>query len=196
MKRTAPTDPARTRQVIQAAIDVFLRYGYVRTTMADIAKSAGLSRPNLYLSFPDKESVFRAVIETMVTAKFEDIKTGLGKRSGLEAKLRFACESWGAEGFEMVLANPDAKDMFDIGFPPVLESYFAFEELLADILGTSVELSGLKVKAPELARVIVFGMKGFKDVAKDGKEMRRMIAALIETVTAALKSSDAQGGKR
>lgn len=190
MKRTASSDPARTQQVIQAATGVFLRYGYARTTMADIAKSAGLSRPNLYLSFPDKESIFRAVIETMVAAKFEDIKTGLGKRSGLEAKLRFACESWGAGGFEVVLANPDSKDMFDVGFPPVLESYFAFEELLADILRESIELSGLKVKAPELARTIVFGMKGFKDVAKDGKEMRRMIAALIEMVTAALKSSD------
>src|SRR5882762_6933784 len=113
----------RRDQVVQAAIGVFLRYGYARTTMADIAQAAGLSRPTLYLTFPDKEGVFRAVIETMVAAKLATIRAGLTAQSSLEAKLRFACEAWGAEGFELVLTNPDAKDMFDVRFAPVREGY-------------------------------------------------------------------------
>lgn len=190
VKSPIPAGPARTQQVVQAAAEVFLRYGYARTTMADIAKSAALSRPKLYLSFPDKESIFRAVIETMTTARFEAIKAGLGKHSGLEAKLRFACESWGAGGFDIVLSHPDSKDMFDVGFRPILEGYIAFEELLTDIMSAAIEPSGLKVTASELARVIVSGMKGFKDVAKDGNEMCTMIATLIEVVACALKSNE------
>jgi hypothetical protein len=46
----------------------------------------------------------------------------------------------------------------------------------------------------ELARVVVFGMKGFKDIAKDGKEMSRMIATQTAVVTAALQPS--QGKRR
>src|ERR1700692_301931 len=163
-----PSESSRPQQVINAAIEVFLRYVYARTTMADIAKAAGLTRPTLYLSFPDKESIFRAVVETMVETKFTAIRDGVARRSGLDAKLQFACETWGAEGFEMALANPDAKDMFDIGFTPVLKSYLAFENLLTDITRKPIEQAGLSVKAADVARVIVFGMKGFKDIAKDG----------------------------
>jgi AcrR family transcriptional regulator len=194
MNKIPSSAPSRPQQVVQAAIEVFLRYGYARTTMADIAKAAGLSRPTLYLSFPDKESIFRAVIETLVEAKFAVIRNGLAQRAGLDEKLRFACETWGAEGFEMVLANPDAKDMFDIGFAPVLETYLAFERLLAGILSAPIEQAGLKLKAAELARVIVFGMKGFKDVAKNGKEMRKMIATHVAVVTAALQPTRGKKG--
>jgi AcrR family transcriptional regulator len=189
-----PSERSRPQQVIHAAIDVFLRYGYARATMADIAKAAGLTRPTLYLSFPDKESIFRAVIETMVEIKFTAIRDGVARRAGFDAKLQFACETWGAEGFEMVLANPDAKDMFDIGFTPVLKSYLAFEHLLTDIIRKPVEQAGLSVKAADVARLIVFGMKGFKDIAKDGKEMRKMIAAQTAVVTAALRPSQSERG--
>ena len=64
----------RGDQVVQAAIGVFLRYGYARTTMADIAQAAGLSRPTLYLEFPDKDAIFHAVVDAMVSGdkKFND----------------------------------------------------------------------------------------------------------------------------
>ena len=42
---------------------MFFRYGYARTTMADLASAAGLSRPALYLVFPGKAEVFQAVVE-------------------------------------------------------------------------------------------------------------------------------------
>jgi AcrR family transcriptional regulator len=193
-KKPPSESSSRPQQVINAAIEVFLRYGYVRTTMADIAKAAGLTRPTLYLSFPDKESIFRAVVETMVETKFTAIRDGVARRSGLDAQLQFACETWGAEGFEMALANPDAKDMFDIGFTPVLKSYLAFENLLTDIIRKPIEQAGLSVKAADVARVIVFGMKGFKDIAKDGKEMRKMIAAQTAVVTAALRPLQSERG--
>ena len=74
---------ARRHHVITAATNVFLRYGYTRTTMNDIAKAAGLTRPTLYQSYPDKEAVFRAVIDEMATQLFATIQEGLAKHQGL-----------------------------------------------------------------------------------------------------------------
>ena len=85
----------RRDQVVQAAIGVFLRYGYARTTMADIAQAAGLSRPTLYLEFPDKDAIFHAVVDAMVANKLTEIRQGLPRYRGFKAKLRFACEAWG-----------------------------------------------------------------------------------------------------
>lgn len=179
----------RRQHVIKVAISVFLRYGYARTTLADIAKAAGVARTALYLVFSDKEAIFHAVVETMVAEKLSDIRRGLPAKSSFAAKLRFACESWGAEGFELVQAHPDARDMFDLGFASVCGGYSAFEELLVEIIREPLRESGLSIQARELAHSIAFAIKGFKDIARDGREMRRMIGVEVILITAALRPS-------
>lgn len=53
-------------RVVDAALRAFAQFGYRRTTMADIAAAATLSRPSLYLVFPNKAAVFRALAETLL----------------------------------------------------------------------------------------------------------------------------------
>lgn len=179
----------KREQVVQRAIAVFLRYGYARATMADIARAAHIARQTLYSLFSDKEEIFAAVVDAMVTNKLAEIRSGLATRSTLEARLRFACESWGAEGYDLVKAHPDAKDMFDLGFKSVCDSYSAFEDLLVEIVREPLRTSGLKISARDLAHVIAFAIRGFKDTAKDGKEVRRMILAQVTLVSEALTPS-------
>ena len=106
------TAAARREQIADAAIGVFLRYGYARTTMGDIAQSAGLTRPTLYVTFPEKEQIFTAVVDKMIADKLTEIREGLPHLKTLEKKLRFACNAWAADGYEFVQAHPDAADMF------------------------------------------------------------------------------------
>ena len=54
--------PARA-QVLRHALDCFLRFGYERTAMQDIATAAGLSRQGLYHHFSNKEELFNALAE-------------------------------------------------------------------------------------------------------------------------------------
>lgn len=161
--------------------------------MADIAKAAGVSRQTLYLAFADKAAVFATVIEEMVSAKLTEIRQGLSTRSSLDAKLRFACESWGAEGYDLVQAHPDAKDMFDLGFKSVCDSYSAFEDLLIEIVREPLRDSELKITGKELAHVISFAIKGFKETARDGTEIRKMIGIQVTLISEALRPS---AGKR
>jgi AcrR family transcriptional regulator len=61
-------DPNATRReaILQAAIGVFLRYGYRKTSMDDLARAADLSRQGLYLHFANKEELFKdAVVHLM-----------------------------------------------------------------------------------------------------------------------------------
>ncbi len=189
MDEEMPTAVARRTRIVKAALEVFLRYGYARTKMADIAHEAGLSRPTLYLTFPDKESVFRAVVEMTTGAKFTAIREGLPAIHDIEAKLSFACEIWGVQGLELVLANPSAKDVLDSSYEPVRESYATFAGILVDILSEPLSRVSLSMTAPELARILVFGIKGFKDAARDGDDMRVMVRTLTKTVSAALRPS-------
>jgi AcrR family transcriptional regulator len=55
-------DPKRAG-VLAAAVGVFGRYGFQKTSMEAVAKAAGISRPGLYLMFPNKEHLYRATMQ-------------------------------------------------------------------------------------------------------------------------------------
>jgi AcrR family transcriptional regulator len=55
-------DPKRSA-VLAAALAVFGRYGFQKTSMEAVAKAAGISRPGLYLLFPNKEQLYRATMQ-------------------------------------------------------------------------------------------------------------------------------------
>lgn len=46
--------------ILDAALDVFSRNGFRGATLDQIAKDAGLSKPNLLYYFPSKEAIHRA----------------------------------------------------------------------------------------------------------------------------------------
>lgn len=51
------------RQVLDAALQLFSRQGYRGTTVRDIAEQAGVSTGNVYHHFPDKETIFRTLLD-------------------------------------------------------------------------------------------------------------------------------------
>ncbi|WP_314950420.1 helix-turn-helix domain-containing protein [Bradyrhizobium cosmicum] len=162
-----------------AATEVFSRYGYARTTMGDIAAQAGISRPALYLLFPDKDAVFAAVIWRMDAQKHRDIRAAIARLDGLDAKLLHACKSWGTHGFDLIEAHPDAADLFDLGFPAVRKVYDNFQVLVADLIRDQVQAAGIAEDPEVLARCLVFGMRGLRETARSGKEMRRLITVQV-----------------
>lgn len=56
----------RQRVILEMAAKVFLRYGFKKTSMDDLARAAGLSRQGLYLHFKTKEELFRAAILNVI----------------------------------------------------------------------------------------------------------------------------------
>lgn len=57
-----PENEERERRILDAAADLIIRYGYDKTTMADIAAAAGIGRGVLYLHFHSKDLVLDALI--------------------------------------------------------------------------------------------------------------------------------------
>lgn len=53
----------RKQEIVEAAIRVFARNGYEKTTISDIAKEMGISQGLCYRYFPSKEAMYDAGIE-------------------------------------------------------------------------------------------------------------------------------------
>ena len=51
-------------QVVQAARQVFARYGYKKTALDDIAREARKGKSTIYYYFKSKDEIFKAVIDT------------------------------------------------------------------------------------------------------------------------------------
>jgi AcrR family transcriptional regulator len=182
-------------KVLEAARSVFLRYGYRRTTMGDIASAAGISRPALYLLFCNKERVFEAVLRKFVANVLEEVRIGVAKQGTPIEKLRLAFELWAVQPFALMIDSPDARDLVQCGFEfadkAMMQGYDAFEALLISILET---FPGPRpAGAPNLeqiAHVLTISVRGFKGAAHSVPELREMIDALLNLTTVSLRAVD------
>jgi AcrR family transcriptional regulator len=62
----APGSPQR-EAILKAATATFLRYGFKKTSMDDVAQAAGVSRQGLYLYFDTKDLLFREALQYLVS---------------------------------------------------------------------------------------------------------------------------------
>lgn len=58
----AGADPAKVRQILDGARQVFLNLGFDGASMGDIARAAGVSKGTLYVYFENKAELFSALI--------------------------------------------------------------------------------------------------------------------------------------
>jgi AcrR family transcriptional regulator len=90
----APID-ARQLAVLDAAVGVFARFGYRKTSMDEVARAAGVSRQGLYLQFANKEELFRKAVEHTLSNQLGAAVAALTRREeSLEARLIAACDAW------------------------------------------------------------------------------------------------------
>lgn len=169
-------------RVLAAAHDLFMRYGYTRVTMGDIAREAGMSRPALYLVFPGKEDIFNAVVEAVDRRGRDALMSEITQFADMYAQLCHVCTGWFGRLYDLQQRVPDARDMDDLSFPVVGGVYERLQVLLASILITGAAKRGVAVDASALARILVFSIRGFRASARDGDDYREMIEAQVGLV--------------
>ncbi|MBE9189457.1 TetR/AcrR family transcriptional regulator [Gloeocapsopsis crepidinum LEGE 06123] len=61
---------SKREQILQGAMQVFLKQGYAKTSMDRVATTAGVSKQTIYSHFQDKEGLFVALIERVTIRSF------------------------------------------------------------------------------------------------------------------------------
>jgi AcrR family transcriptional regulator len=90
-------DPADLRQaaLLEAAVGVFARYGFRKTSMEEVARAAGVSRQGLYLQFANKEELFRKALKHSLSSQLNAAVAALSVREdSLEFRIIAACDAW------------------------------------------------------------------------------------------------------
>jgi AcrR family transcriptional regulator len=113
----------RRRQLLDAALEVFVSQGYHAAAMDEIAERAGVSKPVLYQHFPGKLELYLALLDESVDTLLGTVRDAL--RSNPDPKQRVAA-TFGAY-FEYVEGEGEAYRL-------VFESDLSNETLVRDRL--------------------------------------------------------------
>ncbi|RYF73677.1 MAG: TetR/AcrR family transcriptional regulator [Comamonadaceae bacterium] len=86
---------ARPGELLQAALDLFVEKGFAATRSEEVAARAGVSKGTLFLYFPSKEELFKAVVVENLAGRFTEWNQEFEAFEGSTADmLRYCMRIW------------------------------------------------------------------------------------------------------
>jgi AcrR family transcriptional regulator len=177
--------------VLAVALEVFGRYGFRKTSMDEVARSADISRQGLYLYFASKESLFRAAVRQELDTALGDASRGLNEEgAALDQRVVAALDAWLGRYVGSKLAS-DIAGLLQI---PTVQlgdmvdaASAAFDARLAETIAAATaekDRRRLGVTPEEIAAVLHTVGQGAKYLSSSRGESR---AEFVARVTAAVR---------
>ena len=86
---------ARPRELLDAALDLFIEKGFAATRAEEVAKLAGVSKGTLFLYYSSKEALFKAVVRESISSRFAEWGAELERFQGSSPDLlRHCVHTW------------------------------------------------------------------------------------------------------
>jgi len=163
--------------IIESATKRFAHFGIAKTTMTEIAKDLSLSKALLYYYFPDKISLFAAVIENIAKKMFAKIQQGLKEINNCEEAMLYLIDTRLA--FAMKYYNLFDQSLNSLTEMPselarVIQLVGDLEiKIIAEIFKKAVKNNEINVEDPvQTAEIFLNAMIGMRFcVLKDKKAM-------------------------
>ena len=102
------------RRILTAAQTLFGRHGFQRTSMADIAREAGIARATLYLRYSDKRALFEALAAMLVDDALESAETAWDDDGEFAANLEAVVLAKEIGFFRLINATPHGAELLAI----------------------------------------------------------------------------------
>lgn len=183
--------------ILEAAFKVFLAYGFRRTTMADIADAAGISRPALYLEFKNKADIYRAGFLAMLDRTFRSVDAALEGEGPLCQRLIAALDAGVVAPLRRLQQSPHGAELFEVkqeiagdlgqDWNTVLEQSLR-RALTGALAKGEIDLGACGLEAGDLARLIVSAAEGIKKRMTDWHQAEADIERIIELMVRPLAS--------
>ncbi|MBS3995999.1 MAG: TetR/AcrR family transcriptional regulator [Hydrogenophaga sp.] len=137
-QRRARRKEARPGELLDAALALFVEKGFAATRVDEVAARAGVSKGTLFLYFPSKEELFKAVVRETIAGRFTEWNDELARFEGSSAELvRYCMHSWW-ERIGMTAASGITKlVMSEAGMFPEIAAFYQQE-----VIGPGHDLLG------------------------------------------------------
>lgn len=180
-------DGERIEKILNAAYTCFTRHGVRRTTMDDIAREAGMSRPAVYQYVRNKQDAFRRLTQRLLDRTLAEARTAaetdgpLADRltAVLETKIALARNLWrDSPAHAAELLGEDARLSADL----IDGCTEGMRELLTEAMGDTVP----RPDAAEFAEVLLALARGIEADLSDPEAPVRRLRRGVEWLVAGL----------
>ena len=174
--------------IIETAVKRFAHFGLAKTTMTDIASDLSLSKALLYYYFPDKISLYAAVLESIIREMSDSLDKGIAKIKESQKALFFYL----TKRHEYILKYHNILDYIRMSGTelPVsvqtilLQARAAEQKLLSSIIQIGVDSGELQVdEVDEASALLLDALMGMRAVALQNKQpfqlQRQQFEALL-----------------
>jgi AcrR family transcriptional regulator len=169
-------------RILEASYQLFVRHGYRKVTMSDIAEAAELSRPTVYAAFANKEAVFGALVRSQMDEKEIETRKRLERLRTLKSRLETIFDIWIIRPVTSLIDSETTKDlrMNSAMYAPdaVAALYGRLEVLLTETLEPAMQ-NKRQLAARDLARILTLAAKALKATTDSAREIERMASRLV-----------------
>jgi AcrR family transcriptional regulator len=170
----------RRDAVLSSALTTFVRFGYRKTSMDEVARAARISRPGLYFLFASKEELFRAAVVRALDEDLADVERMLGEsHRPVDERLLDAFDRWAGQ-----YIGPMSRDITAVidDNPELLgEVVIDRPQRFADLVTSAFVTSGRSAgTSAALAQTLISASIGLKHQVQDRASYRERLAVAIE----------------
>lgn len=178
--------------ILDAAVSAFSGYGFRKTSMDDIARGAGMSRPAVYIHFRNKEDILRSLVQFYYDEAADGVRQALSGEGTVAMRLHKAFMAQTGRMSDILLKSPhgmellessssEAGDLVDEG-EAVLRSIYA-DWLASEMSQGRVDL----LKSPDhVAGTLTAALKGLKQPGTELDDYRARLETLAVMVSSGL----------
>jgi AcrR family transcriptional regulator len=145
---------ARPSEILQAALASFQERGFAGTRLEDVAARAGVTKGTIYLYYPSKKELFKAVVRSELLPNIEWIETALDKPGPVAPLLERLFTFWARDIFPSPISVLPKLVIAEAGNFPEL-AHFYLETVVHRGLGLIASLLRRGIAAGEFRPVDV-----------------------------------------
>ncbi len=185
--------------ILESALTVFITYGFKKTSMDDIAKQAGVSRPALYQLFKNKTDIFRALSHDLMENSVAKAGKAFEERGTIREQLYWAIDTSIMElhrfcdqsphGAELIGVNQEiARDIeFEWKSNMITAIAAGIDKALQSNRSSATRLAENNLDSVAVASILMHSMEGVRETYLSGRSIDIYVEQLVDFIAMALE---------
>ena len=176
----------KRNRILDAAQNLFLRYGVKRTALDDVVREAGIAKGTLYLYFDSKDALFAAVAEQLCAEVLRNAEEAIASSSSRTSRIVGCLDAYIGSMHRLTAQSPHIVELTESKEALAAAIYGAFNRKMRDLLRKVLRDSGIeRGDAVDMFFAAAIGTLKTGDSA--AKPYRARLTALTEILVAGLR---------
>ncbi len=171
--------PERRRRILDAARHLVLRQGLRATSMEAIAREAGVAKPTLYGYFPDKDAVFRGIVDELTIAVLHGFDAALNGEGDAVVRVGNALAAKYKTIARLLEGSPHADELYGEHERSAAPQFRAIEQKVETAIASELADAGV-ARPRQLTQLLLAGAYGIGRKATNAAEVGPAIRLLTE----------------